>query len=158
MFHSHITKALVCPSMSYIILYTKFALYISKRMSVTVTKTYDDKKETVLTEISILYLTSNKLLLRKSYPCQSPGWKFLRKIFWGSKSEICIKNEGQIVTELSKNWCDNKHKIKRRFSFSWNKFIWWYNLSYLFGCEKWEFIDTFKFLTCEARSMRICKK
>ena len=70
MFHSHITKALVCPSMSYIILFTKFALYISKRMSVTVTKTYDDKKETVLTEISILYLTSNKLLLRKSYPCQ----------------------------------------------------------------------------------------
>ena len=30
---------------------------ISKRMSATVTKTYDDKKETVVTEISNLYLT-----------------------------------------------------------------------------------------------------
>ena len=42
---------------------------ISKRMSATVTKTYDNKKETDVTEISNLYLTSNKLLLRKSYPC-----------------------------------------------------------------------------------------
>ena len=34
-------------------------------MSATVTKTYDDKKETVVTEISNLYLTSNNLLLFK---------------------------------------------------------------------------------------------
>ena len=52
---------------------------ISKRMSATVTKTYDDKKETVVTEISNLYLTSNKLLLRKSYPCPE---KKLRIIFF----------------------------------------------------------------------------
>ena len=50
---------------------------ITKRMSATVTKTYDDKKETVVTEIS--NLTSNKLLLRKSYPCPE---KKLRIIFF----------------------------------------------------------------------------
>ena len=72
-------------------------------MSATVTKTYDDKKETLVTEISNLYLTSNNLLLFKeilSLPvsCQ----KNFKEDFFGSKSEILIKNEVQIALELKK--------------------------------------------------------
>ena len=96
-FHSHITKGL---GLSFHVIY--HSLYISKRMSATVTKTYDDKKETVVTEISNLYLTSNKLLLRKSYPCQSPGRKSLRMIFLDQNLKSSLKMKYKLFLNLQK--------------------------------------------------------
>ena len=114
-FHSHITKGL---GLSFHVIY--HSLYISKRMSATVTKTYDDKKETVVTEISNLYLTSNKLLLRKSYPCQSPGRKILRKIFFDQNLISSLKMKYKLFVNLQKiGVINNKHKFKRRFSYTY---------------------------------------